>query len=323
MAERISKPSHEAGKSIWDNFLDSLHGQARVLQSDSSTWRPLLMVIAAMCFLAALSAAGVFTVNRATQEWTTGLENSLTIQLKTQPGSENREEADNIQLRRVVAALKTTDGILSATSVSREEAAQLLEPWLGTESFAAALPVPQLIDVRFDPDNIPDLEKLKQKINDIAPNAIFQDHSRWSSRILAFADFLRGLAFSIMALITVTTIAITFFATRAGLAAQHEIVEVLHLIGAQDKFIARELQFELLVLGLSASLLGVGAAILTLLLAPRLSGAFSELPGAYLISSTNLYGNDLISLLLVPVIASVVIAITTRVTVLHALSKKL
>ncbi len=323
MAERISKPSIDAVESRWSNFLDSLHGQARVLQSGPGTWRPLLMVIAAMCFLAALSAVGVFAVNRATQEWTTGLENSLTIQLKTQPGLGNREEAANIQLRRAVEALKMTDGILSATSVSREEAAQLLEPWLGTESFTDALPVPQLIDVRFDPDNIPDLDKLEQKINNIAPNAIFQDHSRWSSQILNFADFMRGLAFSIMALITVTTIAITFFATRAELAAQHEIVEVLHLIGAQDKFIARKFQFELLVLGLSASSLGVGAAVLTLLLAPRLSGAFSELPGAYLISSTNFSGNDLISLLLVPVIASVVIAITTRVTVLHALSKKL
>ncbi len=315
--------STDSSESKLRNLIHSVCRQTRVLPNDSTARRPLLVVISVMCFLAALSAGGVLAVNRITQEWTTGLESSLTIQLKTQPGLGDISEAAEIQLKRIIDILENTKGILSVTPISRDEAARLLEPWLGAEIFAEALPVPQLIDVRFEPDKAPNLRELETKISKVVPEVKLQDHNRWNDRILTFADFLRALAFSIMALIALTTIAIIVFATRAGLATQHEIVEVLHLIGAQDKFIAREFQFELLALGLRASLFGAGVAILTLLLAPHLSGAFSDLPGAYLISPISLTGKDLINLLLVPVIACAVIVITTRITVLHVLSKTL
>ncbi len=321
--EILTDTADDTSKSTVSDFIDSLRRQTRVLPSEASARCPLLMVIAVMCFLAAISAGGVLAVNRVTQEWTTGLENSMTVQLKTQPGLGDRNAAAEMQLRRIVEILENTEGVLSVTPISREEAARLLEPWLGAETFADALPVPQLIDVRFDPGNEPDLDTLENEIAEVASGVVLQDHNRWNDRILTFADFLRGLAFGIMTLIAITTTAIIVFATRAGLSAQHEIVEVLHLIGAQDKFIAREFQFELLALGLKASLLGVAAAILTLMLAPRLSGTFSDLPGAYLISPTSLTSNDLLSLLLVPIFAGVVIAITTRITVMHVLGKML
>ena len=51
------------------------------------------------------------------------------------------------------------------------------------------------------------------------------------------------------------------FATRAAVATNREIVEVLHLVGAADKYIAREFQRRFLALGLRGALIGGGGAI--------------------------------------------------------------
>ena len=48
-------------------------------------------------------------------------------------------------------------------------------------------------------------------------------------------------------------------ATRSALASNREIVEVLHFVGATDRFIAREFEKHFLGLGIRAGL--VGAAV--------------------------------------------------------------
>jgi len=56
-------------------------------------------------------------------------------------------------------------------------------------------------------------------------------------------------------------------ATRAAVATNREIVEVLHIVGAADAFIAREFQRRFLALGLRGALIGGGGAVVFLLAA--------------------------------------------------------
>jgi cell division transport system permease protein len=53
------------------------------------------------------------------------------------------------------------------------------------------------------------------------------------------------------------------FATRGAMAGNREIIDVLHFVGAEDRFIAREFQRHFLRLGLRGGLIGAGAAALT------------------------------------------------------------
>ena len=45
-----------------------------------------------------------------------------------------------------------------------------------------------------------------------------------------------------MTLVGLATVAIVIFATRAGMAIHHDTIEILHLIGAKDSFIASQFQ---------------------------------------------------------------------------------
>ena len=57
------------------------------------------------------------------------------------------------------------------------------------------------------------------------------------------------------------TTAIIVSATRRALASNREIVEVLHFVGATDRFIAREFEKHFLRLGIRAGIVGAAAAM--------------------------------------------------------------
>ena len=65
---------------------------------------------------------------------------------------------------------------------------------------------------------------------------------------------LGGLA--ILLLVASATTAIIISATRSSMASNREIVEVLHFVGATDRFIAREFEKHFLRLGVRAGLVG-------------------------------------------------------------------
>ena len=65
---------------------------------------------------------------------------------------------------------------------------------------------------------------------------------------------LGGLA--ILLLVGAATTAIIVSATRSALASNREIVEVLHFVGATDRYIAREFERHFLRLGIRAGLVG-------------------------------------------------------------------
>src|SRR3546814_18809787 len=83
------------------------------------------------------------------------------------------------------------------------------------------------------------------------------------------------LAYAILAVVAATTIAIVTFATRAGLSANRDVVEVLHLTGARDRFIAAEVQRHFLHLGLRGGAIGLVLSIATFLLLSLQGGAAS------------------------------------------------
>jgi cell division transport system permease protein len=69
------------------------------------------------------------------------------------------------------------------------------------------------------------------------------------------------------------------FATRGAVAGNREIVEVLHLVGASNKFIAREFQSHFRRLGLRGAMIGGLSAIASFALASLLSFWWAHSPG--------------------------------------------
>jgi cell division transport system permease protein len=79
-------------------------------------------------------------------------------------------------------------------------------------------------------------------------------------RAMAGAAVLGGLA--VLALMIAATVLSVTFATRAAMATNRPVIEVLHLIGAKDNFIAGHFQRHFLLLGLKGGVIGGGGAML-------------------------------------------------------------
>ncbi len=292
----------------------------RIVPANDATNRPLLGVIAIMCYFAALAGESVLMINRAVDEWTSGLSSAITIQVR--PVAGDTALSLDTQIGELLKIVRAAPGVTRVQELSRRDTEKLLEPWLGAGNILDELPIPRLIDVQIDRAHPPEMELLSLNISRIAPNAKLNDHAQWNDRILIFANFLRGLAFGILILTIITTITIVLFATRAGLTAKHEIVEVLHLTGAHDAFIAREFEKQFMSLGLRAGLLAIAAALLTFLL---FSGLISRYANAeiYFLPTPDLYFSDFLLLLLIPLGAALVATLTTRVTVLRVIGRTL
>ena len=116
-------------------------------------------------------------------------------------------------------------------------------------------------------------------------------------------------------MITASTGDIIAFATRAGLLARREVVEVLHLTGAENLFIARLFQIRFAQLSAIAGALGaVGAAGVGAIL--RLTAGGGELTHAIPI-----LWSDLLAVAPCPLVAALVAAIAARVTAERMISE--
>ncbi len=96
----------------------------------------------------------------------------------------------------------------------------------------------------------------------------------------AMADAIVVLAAALFVLMIVAMATAIGFATRGAVAANREIVEVLHLVGASNRFIAREFQTHFRRLGFRGAMIGGSAAIAFFAIASLLSLWWAHSPGA-------------------------------------------
>lgn len=291
------------------------HRAAPLLPEAGAAGAPLTAVIAVMSFLAVLAMASLLMVNRAASEWTSALRSEITVQVKG-------ASADEIEtgVADVLRILNETEGVISATERSREETAQLLEPWLGQGNAQAFINIPAIIEVRASPQLRSNLDLLRNRIAAAAPEASLDDHARWHDRLSGAARSGQSLALGVFLLVMSAACAISIFAARAGLAANHEIVSVLHLVGATDDFIAAEVQQRFFVLGFRGALIGLGAALAALMLV----GAVLRAGGSEdaFLPAFQLSGWAMLWLLAAPIATCLVTAVTARLTVLKTLREQ-
>jgi cell division transport system permease protein len=270
------------------------------------------LVIAIMTFLAALALGGVMIAERSVQSWQAGLTGRLTVQVLPQGAAPPEAE-----VRAAVEVLQRTAGVVSVSPLSDADNLTLVEPWLGRDAVVADLPFPRLIDVTLTPGATPDLEALATQLKAAAPHAVLDDHGRWIERLRSTADVVVLGAFVVLALIAIGTAASVAFATRAGLAAHREIVQLLHLMGAQDHFIASAFERHYFMAALAASAVGSALAAATFAAASQLDDI--GLPAVSFLPPLALSLGELCWLLLVPATAAAIAWGTARLSVISAL----
>ena len=272
-------------------------------------------IIALMVYLASLSLGAGIAASGAVRSWDAGLEGTVTVEIAPAADAERTDA----RVRDVLALLRTTAGIASAEAIAEDRVAALLEPWIGGGDLPADLPIPRLIDVRLLPGTPVDLDAVAREVAAIAPGARLDNHQVWLSRLSALGRTVQLASGFIVALVAAAAAGTVIFATRAGLAVHREVIEVMHMIGARDAYVARQFQAHAMSLALRGGLLGaiLGTATLAVFvqLARPLEGPL--VPAASLGTAT------WATVIALPVLAAVIATFTARVTVLRTLKRML
>ncbi len=293
----------------------SLSRNAPLVPVDSAGGQALAAVIAILTFLAALCAGGAEMVATSSAQWRSEIAREVTIQIRPNP---QRSIEDDVA--RAVALARQAPGVEEAQAFSKEQSERLLEPWLGTGLDFNDLPVPRLIVIKIQEDARPDFGPLRQSLQSEIPGASLDDHALWVSRLSTMANTIIGTGIFLVTLVLVAAGLAVIFATRGAMAGNREVVDVLHFVGADDDFIAKEFQRRFFKLGLRGAAVGAGAAlVLTIVLgfiarSWRASPAGDQLEalfGAFSIGWTGYLVVVLIALL-VAVITGVVSRLTVR-----------
>lgn len=281
---------------------------------DPARWRPgpllprrdardgaLIFVVAVLTFLACLTAIGALAADRAARGWTSQLSDSATVVI--QPHGAETPDAAAARAAEVLAGVK---GVSEARALEKEKAEALLEPWLGREALIDDLPVPRLVTVDLDRKAPARAADLDRALKAAGVDAKVDDHSVWIDDIKRAAGLARWSALAICLLIIAAATAVIGFATRAGLAAHRDVIEVLHLSGAETGFVARLFQTRFATAAGIAGLFGAGAAALMAALA-RLAGG-----GQGLTPVLPLAWIDLLATLPAPLMAALTAAVAAR-----------
>src|SRR3954466_7676470 len=108
--------------------------------------RALVAVVAIMTFLASITTGTVLLVSASAAEWQSEVASEITVQVRPLAGRELERDA-----AAVAAAMRAQPGIAGVQAYTKQESAQLLEPWLGTGFSMDDLPVPRVVVGRVQP----------------------------------------------------------------------------------------------------------------------------------------------------------------------------
>ncbi len=287
-----------------------------IIPSSAASLTSLTVTLAVMSYLACLAIGALILVDRAVTSWTSGLAREMTVQVRMIRNADLQQELE--KARAIVAAFP---GIVKVEVLDEGASGRLLEPWLGTRSLEG-LPLPRLIRVLADTANPPDTEALEKALAAVK-GARLDTHRKWEAELTRMARALSVLSYAVLGLISVSAVAIVIFATRAVLQANRHIVDLLHLVGARDSFIARQIDGRFLRTGMLSGLIGVGRGLLTFLLLGLFGGGGDS--GVAAASRNLLFSAPKIAvwsygfLFTVPVAATLICLVTARVTLMRRL----
>ena len=272
-----------------------------------------------MTFLSCLTLGAVTLVRDTASVWENQIAREATIQIKPVDGLDM--EAALQSAARIATGFK---GVTGTRIVDRDATASLLEPWLGSGLNIDDLPVPRLVIVTIDEQSPPDFAAMRAGLAPELPTASLDDHRTWVDRLVAMARTTVMIGVAVLVLMLSATVLSVVFATRGAMAGNGHIIEVLHFIGAEADFIAREFRKHFLYTGMKGAVAGGVAAVMTFIAFSFWSSMNMATPQAD--QATALFGNFAIGaagyfgVVLVVMLIAVLTAATSHVTVVTYLT---
>lgn len=270
----------------------------------------LFFVVGALCFLAALAALVSRGTYTAAEAWGAQVEGEITVLM---------EDTDRRAADAAAEAVDDLAAVIEARVLSRAEMEELLEPSFGPGGMPGGLPLPLLMAVETDPEAADPSAEIAALLEERGIEAEVSAHTGFAEDVRGALGVLRFAGLGMVVLLAATAIAVIAFATHAALLARRDIVDVLHLSGAEDRFISGLFERRFWLLALKAGLAGSVAALgVTAMIVFSASSS-----GADLLPRLSLDFWDLLLLLTTPLAAGFAARLAARLTVMRTLKETL
>jgi cell division transport system permease protein len=289
----------------------------RLFRSDlplagDASGRFLPWIICCMVYLAALALAAALAADNLAARWHADLAGRFTVEVPPAPASSDKDA----KLRGITDVLAKTQGVTAVRLIGAADKAALLQPWLGGADLPEDIVLPDLIVV--ESATAVDMAKLSKELTAFDAAIRIDDHGNWHGDLLAFSNSMKILALIVLSLVALAAISTVIFVTRTGLAIHRRVIEIVHLVGAQDSYIARQFLFHALRLGLAGGAVGAALAAGTWIALQHWLGG----GGSGLLPSLALSAGDWIAVAAVPIALSIVAMFTAQITVLILLGRE-
>lgn len=275
----------------------------------------LTWTIGVMTYLVCLFMVIMFTLSMIQSHWQQGLEGRYTVEIPYEIAQNSSSEA---MINQLVTKLNTLRGI-KAKLIDDQGMADLVEPWLGNRDMVAELPLPTLISIERlpvkDEKSVASIETIQSMVTDHLPDARLDTHQEWLAEWLKLTQAGRMIVLMI-AFILALTAALTVAATaKTRLALHKDEVDLLHLIGATDYYIAGQFQRQAFRIAAEGAGAGMICAFLTLGIVSIIKG---QTP-SQLLPHFSMNWLQWFFLILTPLMAGLIAMVSSRFTVLNAL----
>lgn len=252
----------------------------------------LALLMALMTFLCILAGCINISLNNMANAWSTGLADTVTIEV---PFSKK----DDAKLNTLVDKLFKIEGVKDARVLDEVELQDLVEPWLGKGSNALTdLPVPSLINVKLAKRSDAVIAELNTIVLAEIPDAKVDAHDNWLGDILKLSKGLQVAGAALILIIGIVTALTVSGAVRSRMAIHHSELELLHIMGASDRYITRQFQKYILFLSGKGILLGLALSAVTVLGAHILATNLPETLPRFDLIPAHFYVVPVISLML-------------------------
>ncbi len=280
----------------------------RVVPPSGFTAQLTIFAAAAMAFLAVFAMALSLASGRLAARWGNELAQSSTIRIVA-PLDQRQAQTD-----AALRILETTAGVAYARALDDAEQQALLAPWFGAELDLQALPVPQLIEV-IEEDTGFDAAGLRLRLAAEVPGAVLDDHSRWRAPLVAAANRLRLLGWISAVLLGASVAVMVTLAANTALAANAQVIAVLRLVGATDRYIAQAFIRRFTLRAFGGAIIGIALAMAAVSFLPKASDTAGFLTGL------GFQGWHWFLPFLIPVLSAIVAFVATGTAAKRALKR--
>ena len=292
-------------------------GKYILFSKDSSRYF-LPWISLSMVFIAVFILGATLVCYSSLSEWNKSLSGSLTVQIPTyNTDGTQKDDILKTQIETTLTILRSTDGITGASVLSDDQMKALMSPWIGEKADLTALPLPKLIDVTIETGKTPDLDQIQSDLKEQVPDARLDSHRIWLKNLIELGHGTIHLMILFISLLLITSAVTVMYATRTSLSVHTPVISLVHMIGANDTYVALQYAWRSFKLTLIGGLLGF---ILTLPVMWGIKTFIASIAPEFLITFT-LTGNQWIILGSIPVFVPLLAFVTAYQTVMAYLKR--